>query len=510
MRNGARLLRLCWERRWSLLFLNVTAGLFFTPFLYWNSILAHIALGSVHTAELLLGMNVLCALGGLALLLLAAFGLGGCLSALRKLLDGSGGFLPQDVFGAMPRCAGTSLPAGLLLGLSVGVLRVGLVDLHSLLPASALRCVLSVLLVMQLLLCLPLCVLAMAQEDALQKRPWKAFCAAAQMLFQNLWKQLLLLAATVLPPALCFVWQLPPLTFLSFVAVLLFAFLPGMLAWTLRCRQCGAALSREGLSTRFGAWALPFFLGLCAVPNILALLLPLLRQGSGAARIMQATLRETLEFLRGFVLLDADNGAFRDLLADSSVWLVQGAAWLGAGCCILVTYACALYRFPGRKSIFGLCFALQLIPLIASYSSLDQLLRNLRISASPTLVCALWALLYLGLLLLFYHRFTRLRPRLLAQAEQYSGARLFLYCALPKTRLFTLLLLGLVTFGSWNRMLAPFWYLRRMGAFSVSGYVWAALDSMRERTGYLVVFLLFIGILLVLTHPKKKAVPSKP
>ena len=66
-----------------------------------------VVLASAHNIPILLGLNSLNAAGGALLLAFAAPGVGGCLSALRKILSGTDGFLPGEVLRGAASVAGT-------------------------------------------------------------------------------------------------------------------------------------------------------------------------------------------------------------------------------------------------------------------------------------------------------------------------------------------------------------------------------------------------------------------
>jgi ABC-type glycerol-3-phosphate transport system permease component len=449
-----------------LLFLNSVAGLFCAPFLYWNSIFMRVILAAAHDTPILIGLNTLGALAGLLLIAVAALGVGGCLSALRAVLRGQNGFLPGMVFGGMRRCAKTSLLAGVLLGASHGVLRVGLVNLHALLPAGPLRCVFSVLLMVQFLVVLPLCLLAAAQSDETQRSPLRAFAQAGQLFRARSLRWFGLLAATLALPLFFFVWAQPLLTLLGFAVVVMLAPVPVLAAW----QRTATAANLPQTQTRKQKPPLLFF---CfCLSSLAALLYPLLVHSEMPPA---ATALETLRFIARQTLLEADNGTFRDLLSSSSVWPLLLAALVGSACCVLVAYACACYRFRSRQLVFAVAVLLQILPMLSNYSSLEQLLRNLHLPFSSLVLGLAWALLYILFALLLYRHFARMRPRLEANKKNYPGVRLFFYYALPRAHLHVAALIALVTLGYWNDALAPFWHMRRLGAFSVSNFVWQAL-----------------------------------
>ena len=400
-------LQLCRKRRWALLFLSLTAGVFAAPYLYWTCILMRVVLRAAREEPVLSWLNMIDALGGLPLLMLAALGAGGCLSALRKMLRGEDGFIPREVWKGMGRCAKRSLPAGAVLGCSLGVLRVGLLNLHAFMPAGTLRTV-----------------------------------ASAFLLFQ--------LAAAI--------WLM------------------------LKRPRRGSAI----------------MLAVVFALDALILLLPPMRQGMRAGG--------TLDFLSR---LYADSGGLlRGLLAASSVWPLLLAALLGSACCVMAAYACACYKFHARRLVFLAAVLLQILPMLASYSSLEQLLRNLELPITGTLLGFCWALGYLLVALLLYRRFARMLPSLQKNRGKFPGVRLFFYFALPRAPLHILALAALATLGCWDDALAPFWYMRRLGAFSLTGYVWEHLSGWGELALCLGVFLAMLGLFALLMRLRSR--PPKP
>ena len=480
------ILRLCARRRWALFFLNLVAGLFAAPYMYWSAILMRVVLRAAHGEPVLPWLAAVEALGGLPLLMLAALGAGGCLSALRKLLRGEDGFLPGEVFRGMGRCAATSLPAGALLALSVGIYRVGILNLHVLMPSGALRASASAFLLLQLTAALPLCVLALTREDALQRRPLRAFAAAGRFYAREPVRVLGLLAATALPLLLFFVWQPPVLTLLGFLLVVLCGLVPAMIAWQtldVRRQTLGARSGRRGL--------LPLAMAIFFALDALILWFTPVSQGQ-----LSATLGDALAFINRFY---ADSGTLlRDMLAAGSVWPLLLMALLGSACCVMAAFACACYRFRLRGLVFAAAVLLQILPMLASYSSLERLLRNLELPLTGTLLGLAWALSYILAALLLYRRFARMLPGLQKNRDTYPGARLFFYYALPRAPLQTLALIALVTLGCWDDALAPFWYMRSLGAFSLAASVWEQLAGWSELAVYLVIFLAMLGILLLI------------
>jgi len=396
------------RRRWALFFLLLVAGLFASPFLYWNSILMRVVLQAARGEPVLQWLNAVNALGNLLLIPLACFGAGGCLSALRKMLRGTDGFLPREVFLDMGKCAKSSLLSGLVLGLSLGFLRVGLVNLHMFQPAGALRAAASAFLVVQLIAGI-----------------WWVFNSQKHNLF----------------------------------IILVFAL------------------------------------------DTLILLLPLLHNGPFAS------LGDTLAFVSR---LYADSGTLlRDLLAASSVWPILLSALLGSACCVMAAYACACYKFRARGLLFAAAVLLQILPMLASYASLEQLLRNLELPVKGALLVLAWALAYLLAALLLLRRFAQLLPGLQKSREKYPGARLFFYYALPRAPLRTLALIALATLGCWADALAPFWYMRRLGAFSLTGFVWEHLSGPGEAMLYCIAFfamlILFSPVALRILRPAPRS-----
>ena len=404
-----QVLQFCKRRRWALTFLVLVSGLFAAPYLYWEGILMRVVLQAARGEPVLLWLGAVDALGGLLFLLLACLGAGGCLSALRRMLRGEDGFLPREAFAGMGRCAKASLPSGLILGLSLGFLRVDIISLHMFLPAGALRAAASAFLMIQLI--------------------------------AAIWR--------VVAP-------------------------------------------RRSLSILM----LPFFALDCVIA-----LLPPLRYGPPAG------LGDTLAFVSR---LYADSGTLlRDLLAASSVWPILVSALLGSGCCVMAAYACACYKFRGRRWLFAAAVLLQILPIVASYSSLEQLLRNLELPIAGALLGLAWALVYLIAALLLYRRFAQLLPTLQKNRGSFPGVRLFFYFALPRAPWQTLALFVLATVGCWADALAPFWYMRRLGAFSLPGYVWEHLAGPGELVLYVVAFLAMLGLFLLMlpliARPKSRS-----
>lgn len=489
-------LRFLKRRRWALFFLNLVAGLFAAPYLYWNSIMMRVVLAAANGTSILIGLNTLNAVTGALLFALAGLGLGGCFSALRRILDGSDGFLPKEILRGIGSCARTSLTAGGVVGVSIAVLRIGVVNLHALVPGGLLRCTLTAFLLLQLVALLPLCLLAVTQEDKLQRQPLQAFLRAGRLFAAQPLRSFLLLAVTILPAMSFFFWRQPVMTLLGFLVVEFCAITPMMLAWQ------RSALHKTELPARPSPvmlWGLALLICVSAA----ALLVPLLRYNAGAA--LQTTLQDTLDFLARQILLDADNGTFRDLLEASAVWPLLLTTLLGSACCILVIFVCACYKFRARALVLLLAVLLQLLPMLARYASIEQLLINMNLKLSSFVICLIWALLYIAVVMLLYRKFSCMRPRLAAARARYPGVRLFFYYAFPQVRLYILALTALVTLGCWDNALAPFWYMRRLGAFSVSSYVWESLSGWAERLGYVgmivAVFAGFLALLIGASRP---------
>jgi len=485
------LLQLCRKRRWALFFLNLTAGLFAAPYLYWTCILMRVILRAAQGEPVLPWLNAIDALGGLPLAMLAALGAGGCLSALRKLLRGEDAFLPREVFVGLRRCAKTSLLAGVALGLSLGVARVGLLNLYAFLPAGAARTVAAAFLMAQLAASLPLCLLALTREDEWQRRPLRALATAGRMYARRPLRMLGLAAAAVLPSLLFFVWPPPLVTLLGFFFVALCGLVPAMLLWQTATES--RPLEAEGVAKRS---RLPFIMIAFFLLDCLTLALPFLRRAPDP----RAALRGALAFVSR---LYADSGTLlRDLLAASSVWPLLLAALLGSACCVMAAFACACYRFRGRKTLFAAAVLLQALPMLASYSSLEQLLRNLALPISGVWLGLGWALAYLLAALLLARRFAQMLPGLQKHRGDFPGARLFFYYALPRAPLLTLALVALATLGCWDDALAPFWYMRRLGAFTLAGYLWERLSGWGEFALTLGAVFAMLGAVTLAMRPR--------
>jgi len=494
--NLHSILQLCRKRRWALFFLNLTAGVFAAPYLYWTCILMRVVLRAARDEPVLPWLGAIDALGGLLLVMLAMWGAGGCLSALRKILRGEDGFIPGEVFGGLRRCAKTSVLVGAILGVSLMATRVGLLNLHTFSPSGAVRITASAFLLMQLAASLPLCMLALTREDALQSRPSRALAAAGRIYVQSPARMLGLSAATALPLLLFFVCPPPLLTLLGFLVVALCGLVPVMLAWQTQAAECRGGVPAARLKP-FLTIILIFF-----ALDALILFLPLLQRTPDP----QAALRNALDFVSR---LYADSGTLlRDLLAASSVWPLLLAALLGSMCCVMAAYACACYKFHARRMVFLAAVLLQVLPMLASYSSLEQLLRNLELPITGTLLGFCWALAYLLVALLLYRRFARMLPSLQKNREKFPGARLFFYYALPRAPLHILALAALATLGCWDDALAPFWYMRRLGAFTLIGYIWENLSGWGELALYIAAFLAILGLFVIIV--KLRLSPPKP
>jgi len=446
-----------------------------------------VVLASAHEDAILLGLNTLNALGGFVLLLFAAPVLGGCMSALRKILTGTDGFLPGELRRGITVSVRTSLLAGSLMGFSLGAMRVGLVSLATQLPAGPLRAILTAILVLQFLAALPLCLLALTQSDALQRHPLQAFTQASSVFAAQPLRYYGLLALTALPVLTLFLLPQPLMTLLGFLCVQLFALAPMMLAWQKSSPHRPAQRTPAAKTS-------PIMLLFTTLTSA-ALAVPFLWQGQPAS-----TMRETLAFLSRQALLEADNGAFRNLLSASGVWPLLAAALLGSACCVLVSYACACYSFRLRKLVFASVVLLQLLPMLARYAALEQLLRNLNLSIPSVALGLGWALLYILTAWLLFRHFARMLPALERNRLLYPGVRLFFYYALPRARLHVLALTALATLGAWGDALAPFWHMRELGAFSFTQYIWESLPTLAERLSavfiILAAFLLFLMVMV--------------
>jgi ABC-type glycerol-3-phosphate transport system permease component len=301
-----------------------------------------------------------------------------------------------------------------------------------------------------------------------------------------------LAAAAGLPSLLFFVWPPPQLTLLGFFFVALCGLVPAMLLWQVPQSRPPGGDGRRPEGEIKKRSRLPLFITIFFLLDALILSLPLL----GRVPDPQAALRNALDFISR---LYADSGTLlRDLLAASSVWPLLLAALLGSACCIMAAYACACYTFRGRKLLFAAAVLLQILPMLASYSSLEQLLRNLKLPISGVWLALGWALVYLLVALLLVRRFARMLPSLQKNREKFPGVRLFFYFALPRAPLYALLLVALATLGCWDDALAPFWYMRKLGAFSLAGYVWERSSGWGEFALAAGAFLAMLGLLLLI------------
>ncbi|MCL2446557.1 MAG: hypothetical protein FWD06_07310 [Oscillospiraceae bacterium] len=455
------------RRRWGLLFLNVTAGLALAPFIYWDGIFMRVMLSAAPDGATLLGLTVLAGLGNLLLLLFAAVVMGGCMHALRGVMADSTAFLPAEFMRGLRRTAKTSLVAGALIALSLLVMRAGLVNLYTQPPLPApWRPILTIMLALQLLIILPWALLMFCQPEGLQCRPLHAFSAAANQLFrQPLLFGLLLLPAML--PVLFFSFQRPWAKFIGLFCVMFFLLVPVMMRW-----QKSVQAHTLTPQTPRNYWHF-LVLAVFGVASTIALIVP----GLGHGSVVRTTLGETWAFLLRQVTLEADNTTVRSLLSSSSVWPWMAAALLGTACLILVTYTCACYRFRGRGLIFFTAVALQLWPMLSRYSALEQLLRSMDLPVQPVVIIAAWAGFYLLASLMLYRKFARMRPKLQQRRcqEKYPGARLFFYYAFPRARLAVIALVLLTTLGGWPDILAPFWHMQELGAFSLVEFIARAI-----------------------------------
>lgn len=398
------------------------ALLFAAPYLYWSCILLPIISNAAHSEGILLGLHFINALGGAVLLLVMFLGLGGCLSATRAGVlnnDLTAGecsaegapsvdiSLPRAIWRGLRRCAGASLLYGGFTGLSLGVFRVGVLQLHCAYPAGFVRVALDAVLVLQAAFTLAACLLLLRQPDAVQAKPLRAFAAA--------WVRAARIGR----------WRLIP-------SVALSAFL--------------------------------FFGTLAAIS------LPLLKS---RLSVVRSSLREALAFAYTLVRQDAANGTLRDLLSNSGSWIVLLLGLLGGACCIIAAYLCACHRFHGRMSLFAVIVLLQLLPLWASFSAMDQFLRNLNLPDRPFYLGLALSLLYILTAALLFHRFSKLKDVLaIPQTAALNEWRLFFYNVFPKVRPYVLALAILISAGLWNDAVLPFVWMHRLGAFRLPVYVW--------------------------------------
>ncbi|MDR2687044.1 MAG: hypothetical protein LBB75_04770, partial [Oscillospiraceae bacterium] len=121
-----------------------------------------------------------------------------------------------------------------------------------------------------------------------------------------------------------------------------------------------------------------------------------------------------------------------------------------------------------------------------------------------------WALAYLLAALLLLRRFAKLLPGLRKNRDTYPGVRLFFYYALPRAPLQLLTLTALATLGCWADALAPFWYMRRLGAFSLAGFVWERLSGPGELALYGLSFLAMLGLVFLILRRIARPAPRSP
>ena len=457
---------LYWRRRWAMFFMTVSVGLFAAPLLYWGCLFMPVVLNAANDAPILLGMNVFYAAGCGLLVMLAALGLGGCFAAMRRIIAGTDERVTKEMFRGIGRSAKTSLPAGALLGGSLAMAQIGVVGLHAMPGVNGvLRGVLTALLALQLFGAIALGLMMLAQPDEL--KPLRALFAAGNQIAARPLKYTVLCALILLPLALLFAWRVPLLTFLGFLFVELLLFAPATMVWQ---NQAANDHAPEAQSKGKKAGMITALAGFFAI-DMFAIIAPLLRQAEQPTRAVMATMRQTMDFIVRQAVLDADNGTLREMLAGSGVWPLLFMALLGSVCCILTAYICACYEFRLRGLLFGTAALLPLVPMLTNYAGLELLLRNLNLGA-PWVLGVLWILLYLFAACMLFLRFRKLLPTMKKIKENYPGVRLFFYFALPRTRYWIFALMALVTLGCWNDALTPFWHMRKLGAFSVSSYVW--------------------------------------
>ena len=457
---------LYWQRRWAMFFMTVSVGLFAAPLLYWGCLFMPVVLNAANDAPILLGLNVFYAVGCGVLLMLAAVGLGGCFSAMRRIIAGTDEQVTKEMFCGIGRSAKISLPAGALVGFSLAMAQIGVVGLHAMPGVNGvLRGVLTALLALQLFGSIALGLMMLAQPD--ERKPLLALVAAGNQIAARPLKYTVLCALTLLPPALLFAWRVPLLTFLGFLFVELFLFAPMAIVWQNQVAQDDMPEANgRGKKAGITAALAGFFL-----IDMFAITAPLLRQAEEPTRAVMATMRQTVDFIIRQAVLDADNGTLREMLAGSGVWPLLFMAMLGSICCILTAYICACYEFRLRGLLFGTAVLLPLVPMLTNYAGLELLLRNLNLGA-PWVLGVLWILMYLFVACMLFLQYRKLLPKMKKIKENYPGVRLFFYFALPRTRYWLFALMALVTLGCWNDALTPFWHMRKLGAFSVSSYVW--------------------------------------
>jgi len=480
------LAQLYWRRRWAMFFMNLVAGIFAAPLLYWGCIFMPVVLYAAHDAPILLGLNVLSSIGCGTLLMLAALGLGGCFSAMRKILAGEDKALVGDIWRGFRRCAGTSLLAGAVTGISMAAAQTGLVGLHAVAVPGILRAGLSALLALQLFMAVSLGLLTLTRPDALQHRPIMAMAAAGRIIAAHPVRYAGLCAATLPLLILLFIWRAPLPTLVGFLLVELLLLAPGIMLW--QSQESGIRNQEPG-HKKFGLMAV---FGSFFSLDVAAILLPLFLRREFPARAFMATLRQTMDFIARQTLLEARNGTLREMLASSGVWPLLLVTLLGCVGCTLAAYACACYSFRLRGLAFAGAAVLQAFPILSSYAGLVLLLRNLRLG-SPWMLGVAWMALYFFILLMLYRKFRRLLPGLKKNKEAYPGVRLFFYFALPRARYWIYALAAISTLGCWNDALAPFWYMRELGAFSLAGFIWGNTGTW-ERPLYPAIFLALLGV----------------
>jgi len=459
---------LYWRRRWAMFFMTVSVGLFAAPLLYWGCLFMPVVLNAANDAPILLGMNVFYAVGCGLLVMLAAVGLGGCFSAMRRIIAGTDEQVTKEMFRGIGRSAKTSLPAGALAGFALAMAQIGVVGLHAMTGVNGvLRGALTALLALQLFAAIALSLTMLAQPDEFRGKPVRALFAAGNQIAARPLKYTMFCALTLLPLALLFAWRVPLLTFMGFLFVELLLFAPAVMIWQ---NQSAKDHILEAQSKEKKAGMITALTGFFLI-DLFAIIAPLLRQAEQPTRAVITTMRQTMDFIVRQAVLDADNGTLREMLAGSGVWPLLIIALLGSICCILTAYICACYDFRLRGLLFGTVVLLQLLPMLTNYAGLELLLRNLHLGA-PWVLGVLWILLYLFVAIMLYLQFRKLLPTMKKIKENYPGVRLFFYFALPRTRYWIFALMALVTLGCWNDALTPFWHMRKLGAFSVSSYVW--------------------------------------
>ncbi|MDR1464508.1 MAG: hypothetical protein LBJ11_04325 [Oscillospiraceae bacterium] len=493
------------DRRWDFIFLSLVAGVFAAPFLYWNGLLMRIALRASHTADLLLGMNYLYAVGNLLFLLLGALGLGACLSALRRLLNGTSGFLPKDILRGLFSCAPTSLLCGAVLGLSLNVFQLGWLYLVCNITPGPLRCGLAALLLAQMLFLLPMALLGFTQPDETQRHPLRVLAEAAGQLAARPLRALGLAVGSILPLTVPFWNQYPAPTMLTLAFLALCGLALEMLLWQSCSSRWGTGAGR-GITKRAACWLM---LGFLLLAGGLGIGLPLATQAAGPYRAVQTNLRETFGFLWELAMLDADNGTLRELMASMYSWPLTMAAMLGAVCVVVTAFAAACVDFPCRRLLLAGVLAVQVIPIKGSFAGLDQLLLKLQLPLSAFWAELIWSAAYLLLALGLYLRFVRLLPRMAKAREATAGMHLFFYHGLSQVRGHALLLVLLASLGGWNDILTPFLYLRRLDSLSVFSFVWTEFAWSREVGPFFVLLAAALAAVVLLLKGIPKMIENK-